>query len=515
MRGRHHLKLLSTMAALGLVATAAVTACSRQAEKPSYSYETAPCPNPNIPEIGTAANLGPEFTCGYLIVPENRDKPDGRKTRVAVAHAKAASATPKPDPIIFLTHGPGGIAFLDAVNQVAAGMNADRDVYFAAQRGNYHSEPQLTCPDYDTFTDQTAISLKFVAPSTGARDLEAVKACRDHLAATGADLAAYNTVENAADIADLRKALGIKEWNVYGVSYGTNVAQVLLRDHPEGIRSMVLDSVSPLNQNLFKEGWPASAGMYQAIFDACASQPVCAAAYPNLKEEFTATVSRLNQTPLVATANNAQGQPVQVNIDGYTLAWLVSGQSYSGPSGFATIPSMIHAAANGDGSKAAAARVARIVPPGLLGYGLAFGAYCREIASWTSEDEVLAAGKAVLPGFPDEVLRTVMVSGRVFSECAAWNVGRATAAERAPVESDVPSLLMGGTFDAVTPAKWTEVVAKGLKNSEVIPIPGAGHSVITQSPCARSMMNAFFNDPTHPVDRSCINDITIPPFATS
>jgi pimeloyl-ACP methyl ester carboxylesterase len=87
-------------------------------------------------------------------------------------------------------------------------------------------------------------------------------------------------VENAADIADLRKALGIKEWNVYGVSYGTNVAQVLLRDHPEGIRSMVLDSVSPLNQNLFKEGWPASAGMYQAIFDACASQPVCAAAYP-------------------------------------------------------------------------------------------------------------------------------------------------------------------------------------------------------------------------------------------
>ena len=216
------------------------------------------------------------------------------------------------------------------------------------------------------------------------------------------------------------------------------------------------------------------------------SQPACAAAYPNLKEEFTATVSRLNQTPLVATANNAQGQPVQVNIDGYTLAWLVSGQSYSGPSGFATIPSMIHAAANGDGSKAAAARVARIVPPGLLGYGLAFGAYCREMASWTSEDEVLAAGKAVLPGFPDEVLRTVMVSGRVFSECAVWNVGSATAAERAPVESDVPSLLMGGTFDAVTPARWAEVVAKGLRNSEVIPIPGAGHSVITQSTCARS-----------------------------
>jgi hypothetical protein len=80
---------------------------------------------------------------------------------------------------------------------------------------------------------------------------------------------------------------------------------------------------------------------------------------------------------------------------------------------------MIHAAANGDGSKAAAARVARIVPPGLLGYGLAFGAYCREIASWTSEDEVLAAGKVVIPGFPEEVLQRVMVSERVLSECYA------------------------------------------------------------------------------------------------
>ncbi|MFC7245009.1 alpha/beta hydrolase [Catellatospora aurea] len=482
--------------------------------EPAPSYAAAPCPKPNIPELGPSADLPSGITCGYLTVPEDRSRPDSRMIRVAVAHAKAVSATPKPDPIVFLTHGPGGVAFLDAVREVGAGMNADRDVYFVAQRGNYHSDPQLTCPDYDRFADGTALGLKFAAPSTGAQNLAAVKACRDKLAATGAHLASYNTVENAADIADLRTALGIEQWNVYSVSYGTNVAQVLLRDHPEGIRSMVLDSVSPIDQNLLTHGWPAAAGMYQAIFDACASQPKCAAAYPDLKAEFTAAVNRLNRTPLQVTVNDAAGRPVQVVIDGYTLAWLVTGQSYTGPSGFATIPSMIHTAAQGDGREAAAARLARVAPPGLAGYGLGFGAYCREMASWSSTEDVAAAGKAALPGFPDDVLRLIMVPGRLFAECAAWDVGSATAAERAPIVSDVPSLLMGGAMDGVTPAAWTEVVAKGLRNSETIAIPGAGHDVIAQSPCARSMMDAFFDDPTRPVDRACLNEITIAPFKT-
>ena len=235
---------------------------------------------------------------------------------------------------------------------------------FVAQRGNYHSDPHLACPEYDAFLDGAALSMKFSDPATGAQGTAVVKACRDRLAATGVDLASYNSAENAADIADLRVALGIKEWNVYGVSYGTDLAQWLLRDHPAGIRSMVLDSVSPVNQNIVKEGWPAAAGMYRALFDACALQPACAAAYPNLKEEFTATVNRLNQTPIIVATRNPEGKPVQVNIDGYTLANLVVQQSYIGTSGFVKVPSLIHKLANGDGSEAAAAMFARIGPPG-------------------------------------------------------------------------------------------------------------------------------------------------------
>ena len=113
-----------------------------------------------------------------------------------------------------------------------------------------------------------------------ARSSAATRACRDRLAGRGYDLAAYNTVENAADINELRIALGIAEWNVYGVSYGSDLALQLLRDHPEGIRSLVLDSLVPPQVNLIEGFWPNAAEGYRALFDACAAQPACAGAYP-------------------------------------------------------------------------------------------------------------------------------------------------------------------------------------------------------------------------------------------
>ena len=125
--------------------------------------------------------------------------------------------------------------------------------------------PLLGCPEADEFVND-AISVPFTAESTTAADAAALQKCRDRLAATGVDLAAYNTAENAADIADLRVALGIDTWNVYGVSYGSNLALSVLRDHPQGIRSVVLDSVSPPSNNIVENWWTAPASSFKAIF---------------------------------------------------------------------------------------------------------------------------------------------------------------------------------------------------------------------------------------------------------
>ena len=115
---------------------------------------------------------------------------------------------------------------------VKHGLNADREVIFVDQRGTHHADPCLGCRG-GISSSYDAVSLPFAAESTAA-DAAAIQECRDQLAATGVDLAAYNSAENAADIADLRVAMGIDTWNVYGVSYGSKLALVRPARSPAG-----------------------------------------------------------------------------------------------------------------------------------------------------------------------------------------------------------------------------------------------------------------------------------------
>lgn len=495
------------------VAAGVITACSDDKSKQAgaVSYESAPCPRPNLPGF-PEADLGPNYSCGYLTVPENRSKPDGPTIRIAVARVRAVAAVPEPDPIVYLAGGPGGSGLVSAIKAVADGMNAERDVIFVDQRGAYHADPRLACPEIDAFIMES-MRLPFSDPATADLSDAATRRCRDRLADEGLDLAAYNSIENAADIADLRLALGIREWNVYGVSYGTNLALRLLRDHPDGIRSVVLDSVAPPNLNLITEWWLAAASGYRAIFDACAEQPACAASFPNLEAEFIETVIRLNTTPIVVSVPNGSGESIPVNIDGFQLANLVVLTSLE-TNAYAGIPSMIHALATGDGREAAARLLDAPSPAGITGYGLQYGVFCREWANWTTADEVKTRAKAALPGFPDEVLDLLPVLPRIFADCAIWDVGAAGADDRAPVHSDMPVLIMNGTFDADTPVYYADAVTPGLTRAQVVPIPGVGHHVTSQSACARSLMAAFFDQPGRAVDDTCADEMGAPTFIT-
>ena len=504
---------VAALALTGCTATVASDSPSTQSVSDGRaSYASAPCPHPNVPGV-PQLDLGADFSCGYLTVPENRSRPDGRTIRLAVARVKAVSSTPAADPIVYLQGGPGVSALSVAAFLAGKGINANRDVIFVDQRGTYHSA-LLACPEVDAFL-ATEATEHFSDPTTGEQSNAATTACHDRLARTGVDLASYATTENASDIADLRVALGIDSWNLYGVSYGSTLAQAVLRDHPAGIRSVVLDSVTAPQISLISEFWPGAATSYRAIFDACAAQPACRAAYPDLAEEFTATVNRLTATPITVPVPDGSGRMVSVNIDGYQLANLVVLASLATPT-YAAVPSMIHQMAHGDGTAAATMLLQLFVPPsGLMGYGLFWGVFCREWVSQTSPDQVLARAKAALPGFPDAVLTFPPQLPRAFDDCAIWNVRTAPPATGAGVVSDVPVPLMAGTFDAVTPVAWMATVAAGLKNSQTVPIPGVGHDVLKfGSECPVSVLNAFLAAPTERVDRTCVNSMKLPTFTT-
>jgi pimeloyl-ACP methyl ester carboxylesterase len=503
------------MAAAALI----LPACDEPAGSPATAtqsaaaaFASAPCPSPNVAGI-PEADLGPEFSCGYLTVPENRAHVGGRTIKIGVARAKAQSPDPGRDPLVYLTGGPGGTALGTAQALVQQlGINRDRDVIFVDQRGTLHADPLLSCPEIDHFLDEST-GMSILAASTAQRDLDAVRACRTRLASAGYDLSAYNTGENAADIADLRTALKIDQWNVYGVSYGSDLALQLLRDHPDGIRSVVLDSLVPPQTNWMTQWWPSAGEGYRALFDACAAQPGCAAAYPNLARDFTTTVQRLTKTPLSVDLSAENGQPARrVVIDGYTLANLVVVASLTRGS-YAALPQTISAIAKGDGTAAAKAVLAGIPPTGLTGYGLAYGVICREHAALTDPAAILAGARQALPDLPTEVLSLEPQGPRLIDECGVWDVGRADAAVNEPARSDVPALLITGTFDAVTPPSQADEAAKTLPHGKVVRFPGLGHDVFTASDCGRQIVADFLSRPDS-YDTHCADAMQPPTFVS-
>jgi pimeloyl-ACP methyl ester carboxylesterase len=501
------MRLRRLLTALIVVAASALVVSPAAAAQAGYEprFESAPCPTVPVPFPQNAR-------CGFLVVPEDRSRPEGRTIRLAVAIVPAVAQQPAPDPLVHLTGGPGGIAIFEAQPLVDAGFNRDRDLILMDQRGTLLSEPALTCEVIDRF-NRVQVALPVDARSTRRRHVAATRQCRRQLVARGIDIAAYNTTENAADFADLRRALGYDRWNVFGVSYGTYLAQTIMRDHPEGLRSVILDSTVPLSVVDLAEFWPNARDGFQNIFRACAAQARCRGSFPNLERTFTGLVRRLESDPVRTTVTDpATDQQTPVALDGGALAnWLV-GMSFATPA-FKDVPSWIAELAAGDPQNIAASRLAQVAPPGLVGYGLTFGVICSEWVPFDSEREVLARGREVLPRYPRSVLAQPPQFTYMFDDCRVWDVPAAPASVREPAVSDIPTLILSGSFDSVTPLAWAYAAAETLPNSRIASIPGVGHFVAPESPCAQSIIATFLLRPDAP-DTDCVATLRPPTFAT-
>ena len=186
-----------------LLATPAVARATQAAEGTGTVPRFEPSPCPKLQGVEWLADA----TCGYLVVPEDRTRPAGRTIRLMVAKHSARSPEKRPDPVVYLAGGPGDIAPLDVNGLIAADFIRDRDIYMVSQRGTMFSEPALACAAIDNFAREL-LGLCCYSEATKRAHLAATEACHHELAATGADLSAYNSTESAADFADLRKVLG-------------------------------------------------------------------------------------------------------------------------------------------------------------------------------------------------------------------------------------------------------------------------------------------------------------------
>jgi pimeloyl-ACP methyl ester carboxylesterase len=467
-------------------------------------YVPGPCPRTAdpIPALEGAR-------CGTLTVPENRSRHKGRKITLGVAIVPAATRRPARDPIVWFAGGPGDDAVSEAQLAIDGGLNRDRDVIFMSQRGTYSADPALTCPNIDEFNAR-AVGLVYGAPSTGREHVRATRTCRERSARRG-DLSAYDSTESATDYADLRVALGIKQWNVFGISYGTDLALIYLRDHPRGIRSVGIDGVLPPSLAGGAVTWSAARQGFDGLFKACAEQPACDRRYPKLSDTFERLVRRLEARPLTTHVTvPGRATPVKVVLDGGVLVnWLTSATHLA-----AGVPRSIDELAHGNPRRIAEQWAGGKTSPqavGRVSHGLAYGVFCREWTPYESEADVIRGGRRAFPSFPRSVLANAPQLPFLHDDCRAWDVPAAPRSVRDVTRSDVPTLVMSAGFDAQTGASNGAYVARTLSRSTVVTVPYVAHVAFAESPCAQAVTESFFDRPTAP-DTGCLAGLRPPTF---
>src|SRR4051794_41036902 len=518
--------VLGTCAAILFAGSAAGTTSTGRAAQTAASVAFAPiaCSEVSVHLGGrliAASSIRALRTarCGYLAVPENRRRPTGRTIRLEVAIVPSVSR-PAPDPVVYVSGGPGVGTIGSAPGIIDAGFNRHRELILMDQRGVFFSRPQLFCPESARFVARR-VGLVYDAASTGRRQAAATAACHRRLMAKGIDLSAYNTTENAADFADLRKALGIAEWDVYGVSYGTDLALTLMREHPEGIRSATLDSVVPPQVVSPGGFWDNAREGFNNLFSACAAQPRCHKRHPELRRTFTRLVRSLESRPLTTRVRPTPGGPrVKVVLDGGALAnWLVDMALF--PPMYPKVPNWIDQLAAGRPRNIAASWASVSKQPT---NGLQYGVECSEWLPFVPRSDLLQRGRRAFPGYPDSVLAQPPQIPFAFNDCGIWDVLKAPAAQRAITRSSIPTLLLSGTLDAVTPPaarraiprstlpppllsapfaavpppSQARIAARTLPNSTVVAIPGVGHDTVAKSRCAQHVFASFLAAPSAP-----------------
>lgn len=459
------------------------------------AFIPAPCMFEGI-ELGPTtldgAALG--FECGYVVVPLRHAEPDGATIRLPVAVRRAAAGAP--DPLLLAQGGPGGDAFkvFSILVQPTGDLSTSRDIVIFNQRGTPYAEPELTCPETDA-----ALADILAADSEEGERLynEAMAACYDRLLAESIDLSAFNSLENAADVPLIARALGYDEYNFYGVSYGTLLGLHLMRNHPEGLRSVILDSVVPPDVNFLSEIAASEDRVFGEVFAACAADPACAAAYPNLEARFYALVAQYDQLPVDMTLTDPEtGQSYDTYLDGRGLRSVLYQLLYV-PRMAAVLPSVIADIEAGD-LRYLEAMWPLLVFDQLVAEGMYNSVIC-------AEDADIDVAAVPLDGVRPEIAATAVDSLQsILDGCARWQVEPLPPSVDDPVVSDIPTLLLSGRFDPVTPPAFAAVAAVGLSNATNLVDPTAAHGVAFQNDCINGIILDFLADPSAPPDSSCL-----------
>ncbi len=442
--------------------------------------------------------------CGDLIVLEDRSRPEGQTIRLHVAVARSLGQEPEPDPLIYLPGGPGSFALHWLYGNITNYLDIlkKRDIIFFDPRGVGYSEPSLDCPEVmEVFHETRAQPLS--DQEWVDRQVAANRACRDRLVAAGVELSAYHSAAMAADVNDLRVALGYDKVNLFGVSYGTRTALTVLRDYPEVLRSLVLDSVIPLEVDLPGSDALSAQRALARIFQRCAEDPPCNAAFPDLAATLDRLTAAIDAAPLTIEVRHLlRDKDYQLFVNRSLLGWSLVESLYN----FETavyLPKLIYETQTGEDENfetLATSLEIYLLYGDYSSEGLRNSVLCSDEGTFTTFDEALERMAGVHPAIADFFKKDNEI---LFRTCEFWGANRADSWENLPVVSPLPVLVMSGEYDPVTPPIYGRQVAANLENAIFIEFPGLGHFVFADRRCPRDIVADFLDDPATPPDTQC------------
>jgi len=449
-----------------------------------------------------------KYTFGYLEVLENRQDPNSRTIEMPIYIFKSRSENPKKDPIIYTVGGPGSTTMPSAQYMNYYKYLDDRDFILVEQRGNYYAKPHLDCPEWSHAIYESN-QPNFDLTNYDSLFEQSAKSCKERLEKQGIDLNGYNTNEIASDINDLVNVLEIDKYNLLTISYSTKIAQVLMRDYPDKIRSVVMDSPLPLEVNYDEESVQNLIGSITTLLSDCENDKECNSAYPNLKNRFFEYLKEKTANPLKVEIDNPKSDKTETfYLKGEDLiAVFTSSSTASVPN----VPFEIDKLLNNDLTSVKDTLEDLFQEPGNgAGLGMRLSVWCAEENPFNSIERI----NNETSKYPEvKGLSPAVFDNRI---CEIWTVKKVAEIENKEVKSDIPVLFISGEYDNETPVKWANSMTGNFTNSYHLIFKGWKHTPTTNwsNQCAMISANKFFNNPNEKPIADCFGQITSPEFKT-
>jgi pimeloyl-ACP methyl ester carboxylesterase len=436
--------------------------------------------------------------CGIVTVPEDPSHPEGAAISLRVAVVPALNRRAAAAPLFVLAGGPGQSATDLYASYAGAFARANRnhDIVLLDQRGTGRSAP-LQCPYPDDWRS---------APDELPLLRQATLACLEKL---GPRVRFYTSSVAVADLDTVRAALGYARIDLYGSSYGTRVAQLYMRRHPQSTHAVVLDGVTYPEQAIGPDTPSDGERALDLIVARCERSPDCVAAYPALRSELDGLRRRFGPDMVELTLNDpGSGRPLRIDFGRAMFNAALRFLSYSATEA-SLLPTLLHEGASGNLGPLAAQTILLARQVGdQIATGMQNSVIC-------SEDEPYFAAAAIDRQLIAKTYQGTDQLDAVAEICKLWPRGPVDPDLHSALQSDIPTLLLSGEADPVTPPADAERAARGLTHHRELVLPGEGHGQLATG-CVPKLIAEFLDDPAPAaLDAVCLGSHRPAPFFVS